>query len=343
MPAPERLPEPGDPRAVYVVDLHHFVWRHVAAVGMRGAESFVRWFCRLVEQRRPAYLICADDAPGGSFRADVLREAGYVGDDAYKGNRRKLRDEDLAVLADQRDEIRTFVEDLGVPVVAVPGFEADDVVATLVEIAAGRRWCFCQECGVSAPRELIDFWTTARSRARGAVERGWVCALKPGGHRDYYRGREERGGDVVVVSCDHDLLQLVGERPSGGTCVVWDGAFDVRGPEGCRRALGVVPERVPDFFAVVGGKNNVPGVPKLGAVRAAALLRDRGLDELLPALEACAEVAEIGAQLPGGAKPQVGLDLRAGADVARLGLRLTRLRGDVPLDLAHIFSLARRA
>jgi 5'-3' exonuclease len=291
MAAPERLPEPGDARAFYVVDLHHFVWRHVAAVGMRGAESFVQWFSRLMEQRRPAYLVCADDAPGGSFRAEILREAGYVGDDAYKGNRRKLRDEDLAVLADQREEIRTFVEDCGVPVVSAPGFEADDVVATLVRAAS------------EAPRLSAS----------------------------------------VVVSSDHDLLQLVGERPGGGTCVMWDGAFDVRGPEGCKRALGVAPERVADFFAVRGGKNNVPGVPKLGGVRAAALLQAGGLDDLLTGLARCTCVEDVAEMFPSGVKAAWGLYLREGADVARLGLRLTRLRDDVPLDLPRVFSLARRA
>lgn len=328
--APEKLPEPGDPRAFYVIDLQHFVFKHVAATGMRAVDGFARWFESLLAQRRPARIACADDAAGGSYRVDILREAGFVGADGYKANRRRLSDEDVAVLQDQREQVREYLGDLGVPVVMAPGFEADDVIATIARWAA-RPWCAC-ECGSLAPGTSDDdqsILCAACGSWAGIVE-AWRPAAR-----------------VVIVSADHDLLQLVGASPSGGSCVEWDGAFMVRGPKGCREALGVPPERVADFFAIKGGKNNVPGVRGLGEVRAAALLQKASLETWLadPPVDRLYEFYAT----TGGCIRGAWVDaLRAEADRARLGLRLTRLRDDVPLDFARLarecrFSIASSA
>ncbi len=89
----------------------------------------------------------------------------------------------------------------------------------------------------------------------------------------------EKGLEVVIVSSDKDILQLVGER-----VLVYDPwkerFYDTRAVQ---EKLGVPPEKVPDFIAVAGDAvDNVPGVPGIGPKRALdILLKYDSLDEAL--------------------------------------------------------------
>ncbi|MFI5308033.1 MAG: 5'-3' exonuclease H3TH domain-containing protein, partial [Polyangiales bacterium] len=88
---------------------------------------------------------------------------------------------------------------------------------------------------------------------------------------------------TVIVSSDKDLMQLVGES-------VWmlDTMRDaVIGPPEVQAKLGVPPERVRDYLALVGdSSDNVPGVPSVGPKTAAELLQAHGdLDAIYASLE----------------------------------------------------------
>ena len=96
------------------------------------------------------------------------------------------------------------------------------------------------------------------------------------------------GMDAVIVSSDKDMLQLVG----GGVTMLnpaKDGAVYDR--EGVKEFMGVWPEQIADFLALVGDSvDNIPGVPGIGKKGAAELLEKYGsvagllehLDELKP-------------------------------------------------------------
>ncbi len=73
----------------------------------------------LIRSQEPRSLAVAFDLPGGTFR-DAMTED-------YKGGRAQTPPE----LEPQFALIREFCEVLGIPVVGIPGFEADDVLATL--------------------------------------------------------------------------------------------------------------------------------------------------------------------------------------------------------------------
>lgn len=98
--------------------------------------------------------------------------------------------------------------------------------------------------------------------------------------------REARlqGWEVLIVTGDKDLLQLVGRG-----VVVLKPKREMRGDvealdaEGVRRYLGVPPERVRDYLALVGDPtDNVPGVPGVGEKTARRLLEQFGsLPEVL--------------------------------------------------------------
>jgi len=73
----------------------------------------------ITEKRRPDYLFCAMDAPGPTFRHERFA--------AYKANRAEMP----ADLVPQIPLVRRLLATCGIPLLERPGFEADDLLATL--------------------------------------------------------------------------------------------------------------------------------------------------------------------------------------------------------------------
>ncbi|MDW8329094.1 MAG: DNA polymerase I, partial [Candidatus Bipolaricaulota bacterium] len=99
---------------------------------------------------------------------------------------------------------------------------------------------------------------------------------------------QAQGLEILIVSSDKDLLQLVGDSVrvlKPGRDVTRD--FKILDAEGVREYLGVPPDQVLDFLALVGdSSDNVPGVPGIGEKTAQKLLREFGsLDALLENLD----------------------------------------------------------
>jgi DNA polymerase-1 len=99
----------------------------------------------------------------------------------------------------------------------------------------------------------------------------------------YARQAREAGADVMIVSADKDLMQLVGPTVS-----MYDPASGERderriGVPEVIDYFGVPPEKVVDVQALAGDStDNVPGAPGIGVKTAAQLLTDYGdLDRLL--------------------------------------------------------------
>jgi DNA polymerase-1 len=89
----------------------------------------------------------------------------------------------------------------------------------------------------------------------------------------------DQGGEVVIVSSDKDLMQLVGDRVS-----MLDTMKNVRiGRDQVFEKFGVPPEKVVDVQALCGDPvDNVPGAPGIGIKTASALITEYGdLDTLL--------------------------------------------------------------
>ena len=89
--------------------------------------GFTRDLLDILEKRRPDYVVCAMDPPGPTFRHEKFA--------AYKANRAEMP----ADLVPQIPLVRRLLEVFGIPCLEVPGFEADDVLATLATrtVAAG--------------------------------------------------------------------------------------------------------------------------------------------------------------------------------------------------------------
>ncbi len=94
-----------------------------------AAWGVVNFLLRLLQQHRPAYAVWVHDA-GTSFRHETYPE--------YKATREKL-DEQLQQDFDRSVErIEELLRAFRIPLVAVDGYEADDVIGTLATQAAAR-------------------------------------------------------------------------------------------------------------------------------------------------------------------------------------------------------------
>ncbi|MDX1774965.1 MAG: DNA polymerase I, partial [Desulfobulbales bacterium] len=81
------------------------------------------------------------------------------------------------------------------------------------------------------------------------------------------------GHEIIVVSGDKDLLQLVDDN-----ITIWEPMKDVvMDSEGVKKKYNVAPDRLLDFFALMGDKSdNIPGVPGIGPKSAEKLINEYG-------------------------------------------------------------------
>jgi DNA polymerase-1 len=128
---------------------------------------------------------------------------------------------------------------------------------------------------------------------------------------------EQEGAEIVIVSGDKDLMQLVSERVT-----MLDTMRGERiGIEEVQAKFGVEPGRVVEVQALMGdATDNIPGIPSVGEKTAIKLIKEwHDLENLL------AHETEV----PG----KLGEKIRTHAEQARLSKTLATLRRDVPLHI----------
>lgn len=134
----------------------------------------------------------------------------------------------------------------------------------------------------------------------------------------YARKAVDKGYEVVVVSADKDLMQLI--RPG---VEFYDSMKDkFFTPEDVKEKFGVYPDKVVDVQALAGDSiDNVPGVPGIGLKTAAELINQYGsLEEVL------ARANEI-------KQNKRRETLLANVDNAKISRKLVELKDDV--DVKH--------
>ncbi len=147
-PAPLDPSQPLAGQTVYAIDAMSLIFQVFHAIpemtSPRGEPvnavfGFTRDMLFLLEKKKPTYLFVAFDLPGPTFRHELY--------DDYKGDRPDCP----ADLIPQFGAIRRMLEAMRIPVIAVPRYEADDVLATLArETAEAGGECFI----VSADKDI---------------------------------------------------------------------------------------------------------------------------------------------------------------------------------------------
>lgn len=210
---------------------------------------------RFLHEHRPEILACCFDAGSQTFRNELFPE--------YKANRGAPPEE----LIPQFDLCRQLTENMGIATVMLPGYEADDLIATLT----GR---------------LL-----------------------------------EEGHQVVIVSGDKDLAQLVGPQVKIYDLARNDWWDEARVPA----KLGVPAAQVADLLALTGDQaDNIPGVRGVGPKAACALL------SAFNDLEAIYDNLDQVEHLPVRGARSLRRKLEDGRENAMLSRRLVELERQVP-------------
>ncbi|REK05556.1 MAG: DNA polymerase I [Planctomycetota bacterium] len=158
--APEstRLDDPAEATAsltdksIWVVDANSLIFQVFHALpemtSPRGEPvsavyGFTRDMLYLLEEKKPDYLFVAFDASERTFRHEVYEE--------YKAH----RDEMPVDLVPQYEHIRRMLEGLGVPILEIEGYEADDLLATIAREANEQQGNCFLVTGDKDARQLI--------------------------------------------------------------------------------------------------------------------------------------------------------------------------------------------
>jgi DNA polymerase-1 len=119
------------PKQFYIIDGHAQIFRAYFAPfrdltspsgePTKATFVFTQMLLNLIELRKPQYLAMVIDQAGdeGVFRREIFPE--------YKSNRKERPDD----FGPQEERILRIVRDAGIPIFATPGFEADDLIATM--------------------------------------------------------------------------------------------------------------------------------------------------------------------------------------------------------------------
>ena len=192
------------PPQLFLIDGYALIYRAFFAMIARplrttkgentsAAWGVVNFLLRLREKYRPDYVVWINDA-GTSFREQRYAE--------YKSTREKLDDSLQADFDRAVERIRALLEAFRIPLVAVRGYEADDVIGTLATAGAARGLQAVIVSGDKDFYQLIGPGVTLLNPGRGgpaAVDEMWV---------DESNGSERLGVPPHQVV---DFLALVGD------------------------------------------------------------------------------------------------------------------------------------
>ena len=119
---------------LFLIDGHALIFKMYYAflrrpmINSKGADmsilfGFTKYILELIEREKPTHLGVAFDPPGGTFRNQIYPE--------YKAN----RSETPQLVIDALDPLCKICGALEIPVLMIPGFEADDVIGSMAKTA----------------------------------------------------------------------------------------------------------------------------------------------------------------------------------------------------------------
>ena len=114
---------------LFLIDGHALIFKMYYAflgrpmVNSKGEDvsilfGFVKYLLEMLERERPTHVGVSFDPPGGTFRNELYPP--------YKAN----RGETPQLVIDALDPLREIVSAMRIPVLMVPGFEADDTIGS---------------------------------------------------------------------------------------------------------------------------------------------------------------------------------------------------------------------
>ena len=124
-------------QTVYILDSHGLLYQLFHALPPMSSPmgepvgavyGFTREIFALLEKHKPDYLFCAFDKHAPVFRSEIYTD--------YKANRSAMPDD----LRPQIDTVKEVLEAFNIPSLALDGFEADDILATVARLSQESDW-----------------------------------------------------------------------------------------------------------------------------------------------------------------------------------------------------------
>jgi DNA polymerase-1 len=218
----------GSPGRLLLLDGHSLAYRAFFALPAENFSTttgqptnavygFTAMLINVLRDEQPTHLAVAFDRSEPTFRHEQYVE--------YKANRRETPED----FRSQLSLIFEVLDALGIARLSAPGYEADDVIATLATRA------------------------------------------------------ENEGMDVLIVTGDRDVLQLVDDHVTA--LLTRRGITEMSRftPAAVEEKYGLTPQQYPDFAAIRGDpSDNLPGIPGVGEKTATKWIQQFGsLEELV--------------------------------------------------------------
>ncbi len=149
---------------LFLIDGHALVFKMYYAflrrpmINSKGADmsilfGFTKYLLELIEREKPTHIAVAFDPPGGTFRNEMYP--------AYKGTRPPTPQ----LVIDALEPLTELVKAMNIPVMMVPGFEADDVLGS---------------AATQYSSESLDVYMVTPDKDYGQLIGKHVFQLKPG-------------------------------------------------------------------------------------------------------------------------------------------------------------------
>lgn len=232
-----------------------------AGIPTNAVYGFASILLKLVNDFKPSSLAVCFDRPEPTFRKEVFKD--------YQAKRPEMEDN----LVDQVDIVKKMIDDLGIKRLEKAGYEADDLIGSLV----------------------------FQAKSDKAVE------------------------EVIIVTGDRDLLQLVDEKTKVFMPVTGISTGKLYDGKEVKVKMGVGPGKVTALKALTGdSSDNYPGVVGIGPKTAAHLLNKyETLDNIFTAV----------VETPEQFSPKVKNALTDGKKDAYFFLKIATIVHTVPLEV----------
>lgn len=229
--------------------------------------GFISMLIRLQTDLNAFHFAIAFDRPKPTFRNELYKE--------YQSQRPPLDEQ----LIQQITTIHEVISEMNIPMFEMDGFEADDMIGTLVNHVVSHKFI--------TQKNNID--------------------------------------QIIVVTGDRDILQLVGDRVLVYMPVKGLSEAKLYGKQEVIERLGVEPERIPDWKGLCGDpSDNYPGVKGIGPKTAADLVNTyKTVEEVYTMLDKGILTVSEG----------VKHKLLQGREDALLSKTLATIRVDAPIDI----------
>lgn len=234
----------------------------------------------IIDKFKPDYIVACYDLPGPTYRHEAY--------DAYKGGRKKTDE----ALVTQLVSSRELVEIFNIPIYDKPGFEADDMLGTIVE-------------------EVLH----PKNKNAGKKEAGEFADL-----------------NILIASGDMDTLQLVeGKRVKVFTLKKGIKDTVIYDEEAVKERFGFDPLMLPDYKGLRGDpSDNIIGIAGIGEKTATILLTKFGtIEDIYKALKKPKGPEAFKAA---GLTDRVIELLKNGEEEALFSKMLATIRRDAPID-----------